>query len=173
MSIRKFLVISIVSFLVLAGIIILLFFSTVKKGKEGISPFPPTITQYYIPGEPSPAITLPTVVITIYPADRVIISGVTVKNFFKTAEEITPYGDVVIVNKPEYRILYQANFNQFLVNILSSPFEGVKAQAEKEFLRILDVTALQACSLNVIIATPRFANPDEAGREYGLSFCKG
>lgn len=163
MPIRKFLVIAIVSFLVLAGIIILLFFSTVRKGEERISPFPPEI--------PSPAIILPAVIITIYPADRVIISGVTVKNFFKTAEEITSYGDVVIVNKPEYRILYQANFNQFLVNILSSPFEGVKAQAEKEFLRILDVTAPQACSLNVILATPRFANPDEAGKEYGLSFC--
>ena len=172
MPIRKFLVIAIVSFLILAGIIILLFFSTVRKDEERTSPLQPTITQYHIPREPSPAITLPTVIITIYPADRVIISGVTVKNFFKTAEEITSYGDVVIVDKPEYRILYQANFNQFLVNILSSPFEGVKAQAEKEFLRILDVTAPQSCSLNVVLATPRFANPQEAGREYTLSFCQ-
>lgn len=172
MPIRKFLVISIISFLVLAGIIILLFFSTVKKDEEKISPFPPTITQYHMGGEPSPAITLPTVIITIYPTDRVIISGVAVKNFFKTAEEITSYGDVVIVNKPEYRILYQANFNQFLVNILSSPFSGIKAQAEKEFLRILDVTAPQSCRLNVVIATPLLANRQEAGREYTLSFCR-
>lgn len=60
---------------------------------------------------------------------------------------------------------------EYNINIILSPFEQIKTEAEQKFLELLNITQAQACSYNVIITTPHYANPEEAGKTYYLSFC--
>jgi len=86
--------------------------------------------------------------------------------------ETNPRGDSLLVNKPEYRIIYFQKEDQFLISILKSPFEEVRRQAEEEFLKITQADKKILCQLNVIISTSFSANPDFAGQKLPLSFCQ-
>lgn len=59
----------------------------------------------------------------------------------------------------------------YLISILQSPFEEVRQIAETAFLEKLNIDKVAACKLKVNITTMRFANPDQAGQTFHLSFC--
>jgi len=99
------------------------------------------------------------------------ISDVNVKNFYNLDPKINERGDVTFVDRQNFQILYFANENEFLISILGSPFEENRQEAEKELLKQLEITEEKACQLKVIISTPSFANPDESGQNFNLSFC--
>jgi hypothetical protein len=61
--------------------------------------------------------------------------------------------------------------NAYLISIVRSPFEEVRQKAETTFLEKLNITKEDACNLKVLITTMRFANPDQAGQTFHLSFC--
>ena len=123
------------------------------------------------PGEPliqenlSPTPTIPS-------EQLLKISGVEVNNFKKSAVKISPEGDVLIADSPNYQISYIAMDELFIISINSSPFDKIRLDAEAEFLRQLDISESTACSLNVQESTPRFANPELAGQSFGPSFCE-
>ena len=72
----------------------------------------------------------------------------------------------------KFRIVYMPSYqNEFLVNILASPFMTAKKEAEKEFLKLLDISEKDACWLYIVITTDTYANPDYADKNYRLSFC--
>lgn len=89
----------------------------------------------------------------------------------KNPQVINDKGDILVTESKDFKILYFPKTNQFLVSILSSPFEKARLSAEEEFLKTLSIDKKLACELNVLITTPVFINPNEAGKEYRLSFC--
>jgi hypothetical protein len=90
----------------------------------------------------------------------------------KNSEITNELGDIIIEDTNDYRILYIKRKDQFSIGIFSSPFEKQRQKAEKAFLSILNITEEKACELNVVTTTPMFANPEEAGKIYSLSFCE-
>ena len=85
---------------------------------------------------------------------------------------INSQGDKLINRKEGYEVVYLPQFNQFIISITGKPFLEIKQRAEKEFVDLIGVDNKIACTLNVTIGTPYFANPKYAGKEYKLSFCK-
>ncbi len=71
----------------------------------------------------------------------------------------------------KFVISYLPDSDDYTITLLSSPFDVVRTQAEQAFLSQLKLTKAQACQKNVRIATPRFANPDQSGQDFPLSFC--
>lgn len=59
----------------------------------------------------------------------------------------------------------------YLISIVQSPFEEVRLKAEAFFLEKLNIDKEAACKLKVNITTMRFANPNQAGQTFPLSFC--
>jgi hypothetical protein len=118
--------------------------------------------------------SFPTVSLDKLPRGKtMVISGVEVKNFVNDGKILNQYGDIEISNTANYQITYHLPENKFLISVAGSPFFSNASLAENELLRILEIDEESACRLDVSITTPRFANPDEAGGVYGLSFCQG
>lgn len=103
--------------------------------------------------------------------ETILVSEVSMKNFYTFAENIKPDGEVVITQNDNYRIIYTPQREYFLISILSSPFEEIRNEAETVFLQLLGITQDQACHLNLSITTPRFVDPEFAGKSHPLSFC--
>lgn len=70
-----------------------------------------------------------------------------------------------------FDILYLPKEDRYLISIYHSPFATNQKLAEKAFLDNLKIDPTQACKLKVVVSTPYFANPDESGQEFPLSFC--
>lgn len=104
--------------------------------------------------------------------DKITVGDVTTNNFYKQGKEADKQGDWLIVDKPEYQILYFEANSSFLISILKSPFPTVRPKAEAGFLTALAISKVDACKLNVTLTTPSFANPNESGKSYKLSFCE-
>ena len=81
-------------------------------------------------------------------------------------------GDRLIKQNPNYHLIFSPEFNQYLISVLGSPFEKYRQEAENELLNALRIDTRSACQLKIVITTPFFANPDESGRYYKLSFCE-
>jgi hypothetical protein len=122
-----------------------------------------------IPVNPSsvPAVSRKPVVLP----EKIEISGISVNNFNKDPKEIDSFGDVFITGGEEFDIIYFPNTKNFSINILSSPFRDMQLKAEEVFLKKLGITKEQACLLPVDVGTPFYANPDESGKQFPLSFC--
>ena len=103
---------------------------------------------------------------------KIKISGVEVNNFYKEATEIKKDGFAKFIDKKDYQIMYIPVDNSFLISILSSPFDEIRTEAEKALLDKLKISQQEACYLKVNITTPSYANPEYAGKNYGLSFCE-
>lgn len=113
----------------------------------------------------------PTLVPTRTP-DSIQISGVPIHNILQTGTQINDNGDTVFVDTPNYEIIYLPEFNQFIITILSTPFETVRLQAEEEFLLKTGTSRTDACKLDVSVGTTYEVDPTKADRNYGLSFCE-
>ena len=59
----------------------------------------------------------------------------------------------------------------YQIVIIGSPFSTYRNEAENAFLSLLKISKDQACKMKVSVTTPYFANPDESGQTYPLSFC--
>lgn len=60
---------------------------------------------------------------------------------------------------------------EYSILVLGYPFNQFRTEAENTFLTLLKISKEQACKLKVSVYTPYFANPDESGKIYSLSFC--
>lgn len=109
---------------------------------------------------------------TQLPEAKLEISGVVVNNFLKSEIEKNEQGDSLLVDNSDYQIVYFPKTKEFIVSITDSPFNEIKQRAEKDLVSRLGVEKEEACKFNVVITTPRFANPEEAGKVYKLSFCE-
>jgi len=105
-------------------------------------------------------------------ADKLVEGDIEIDNFYKSAQVINENGDAVVNKSEDHETIYFPTGSQFLISIIGSPFDEAKLKAEVSFLQSLGISQDEACRLNVIITTPRFANPEQAGQEYKLSFCE-
>jgi hypothetical protein len=86
---------------------------------------------------------------------------------------INPQGDTVIYEDADMQIEFIPQRNQYLISVLGSPFGVVRTKAEVKILEVTKLTQDQICGYDVVVTTPRFANPDFSGQSFGLSFCEG
>ncbi|OGG27085.1 hypothetical protein A2960_03010 [Candidatus Gottesmanbacteria bacterium RIFCSPLOWO2_01_FULL_39_12b] len=159
--------------IIIATVIFLLFFlwllfSLFSKKTEEPSELTPTLIPY-------PTLykrAIPSVFTPDTSGNKIKISDTWVNNFYETGRKIEDGNDVVIKENSNYKLIYQNPFKLFIVNVLSSPFEKVRAEAEEEFIKSLGITRVESCRLNVRVGTPFFANPEYAKKSYPLSFCE-
>jgi hypothetical protein len=104
--------------------------------------------------------------------DTITAGGGKVINFYKDNPSISPKGDVHINENPNFDIFYFKIDDTFLITITASPFEDKRNEAEQSFLEKMEIDEEAACKLRVVITTPEFVNPDEATKNYPLSFCE-
>lgn len=113
---------------------------------------------------PIPLRNLPT-------GERVEVDGVSVKNPYTSAVQLTAEGDSLMTQEPGYQLVYLKQFDKFLISIVASPFEENRQSAEAALLERLEIDENAACALQIEITTPYDVNPAEAGQIYDLSFC--
>lgn len=77
----------------------------------------------------------------------------------------------VFIETGDYKIIYMAETNTYLIFITNPLFDTYRTQAENELIKTLNITPAEACQLTISITTPRFANPDLAGQVFKPSFC--
>lgn len=159
---RKLLFLTISILVIFLVVFLFGFFNAEQRQKT--ANLPPATPRPTLESSPTP----------IPSAPEIEISGTKVSNFYKTAARIGKSGDIYIKNNnpKKYRIMYQQPFNQFMISILASPFTEIRLEAEQDFLSQLNITKQEACSLNVIIVTQSFVNPDYSDKSYKLSFCE-
>ena len=104
--------------------------------------------------------------------ETVKAGGSIVKNFYIDENKVSPKGDVIIAETSSYTIFYFKNDDSFLLSITASPFEENRLLVEKDFLQQLEIDEDKACKLNTATTTPAFVNPDEAGKNWPLTFCE-
>lgn len=78
----------------------------------------------------------------------------------------------VIRNSSQYEILFYPNDQSFLITLYATPIDKVKKDAEKTFIKALNITEAQACELPVVIRVPDRIDPTYSGVNYKLSFCE-
>jgi hypothetical protein len=86
-------------------------------------------------------------------------------------KEYNPQGDQIIVEDPRFHITYYPKFKQYSISVLGSPFEENRQIAENELIKQTGFDKDTLCTMGIDITTPLFANPNEAGKIYPLSFC--
>lgn len=104
--------------------------------------------------------------------DTITAGGGKVINFYKDNPRISSEGDVHINNNPNFDIFYFKIDDTFLITITTSPFADKRNEAEQSFLEKMEIDEETACKLRVVITTPEFVNPEEATKNYPLSFCE-
>lgn len=161
MNKRKTLII-IAIILVLIAVILFLLLLLFKKQPVNVTP---SVTPY-------PTFIFQPSVTQIPLGVKILISDIPVNNFIKSVKKINSNGDMLIEDNGSYHIVYFPNTRQFLLSIQQSPFEKYRIEAEAALLNLLGINKTQACKLDTVITTPFFANPEEAGQSYKLSFCE-
>jgi len=139
-------------------IIVLVFVAKFLPSREG------SISQT----SPTPA---PTPFLGKATGEKMTVSGVAINNLYNKEISTNPRGDTLFSQSKDYQILYFAQEKQFLISIIGSPFDQKRALAEQNFLKILGIDKEAACQLKTVVSTPSFANPDQSGINYSLSFC--
>lgn len=78
---------------------------------------------------------------------------------------------IVIAQNANYEATYDTDTNNFYLYIAQAPFDANRAQAESDFLALLNIDQSDACKLNV---SEGFASGSLYGsQQLPLSFCPG
>lgn len=137
-------------------------FKIEKKERSSLS-VSPTPTSF----QPSPSFHPVTPKIP----KRIYVSGVSVRNFYQSAE-IDFSKTYELINNKDYRITFVPQKNLFFVVIYNSPFDKKRKEAESALINLLDIDKEHACLLNVKIVTSPKVDPKEGGKYHPLSFCQ-
>jgi len=97
--------------------------------------------------------------------------NLTIKNFYREAAEVTPYGYVVIEETPDYRFLFFEQDSSFLINIRNSNVHVGRAVAESDLPDLLGISTQQICRLIISVGVSLHVSEKYGGQSYGLSFC--
>lgn len=149
--------------ILIVAVLIIIF----KKSSPPVSPpeiTRPTATPFA--RKITPVISVPDVSL-----EKIDVRGIKINNVYKNPVEKNNQGDAVFFKNDNYQFVYQPQFSKFIISVTSSPFWEKEKTAEEDFVKELGITKKDACWLTVEITTPDFANPEESGRVYPLSFC--
>lgn len=103
--------------------------------------------------------------------ERLEVGGVSIKNPYTSAVQLSAQGDSLMTQSEGYQLIYLKQFSKFLISVTASPFEENRQQAEAALLSRLEIDEATACTLQVEITTIYDINPNEAGQIFSLSFC--
>lgn len=83
-------------------------------------------------------------------------------------------GDVVVFTEnDDFSLIYYERSDHFLITLLGGDnYTFTRVYAEEAFLKELNITQAQACSLSVDVVIPPYIDFNREG-SYGLSFCPG
>ena len=162
----------IVLILVLLGIIFLLLSQNMVS--ENSSPTPVVVLPVdYYTGEVS-AIASGTPKIILNSKNKLPITV----NDFKTLPNVTSLGDGFYHldgSSPDiklpYSILFGQNDQSFSVSLDAKPLADARNRFSYDFLKMMGITELNACQLNVFVSVTYYVDEKLAGRNLGLSFC--
>ncbi len=121
---------------------------------------------------PYPGGYLPKANIKLPTGDTFTVGGKEIKNIYNSAQNINDNGDAVFAQTESYQQVYILQAQYFIITVTGTPFESARQAAEQDFLKKLGISQEDACVLDVRVGTPYFANPNEAGKTYKLSFCE-
>lgn len=77
----------------------------------------------------------------------------------------------VLANNENFSIIYYEKDQSFTINLLSKPLSEARSKAEDKLLSLLNLDFAQACKLNVSVFVPFEVDETYAGQDFGLSFC--
>lgn len=97
--------------------------------------------------------------------------SITVKNFYKDPEVKTFYYGAVLGETSLYRAFYSRDYGYFVITITSDPIAKAQQEGEEMLLKRLDITASDACKLDVRIAVLPSVDPDYEKKNYAPTFC--
>lgn len=106
------------------------------------------------------------------PASKISINDIEHNEEILKQEPTNNRGDILVSDEEYFQTLYFAQEDQFLISVIMSPFNEKRIEAENDFVIRLGISKENACLLDVVITTPKYANPNEAGKNYSLSFCE-
>src|SRR3989338_10327274 len=132
-----------------------------------INPAPPSAP---VTGKISPTVfkfIQPTVPVVI--GERIKVSDVMVKNFYKVALKSNKSGDLLLAQTADHLIVYIPKDSYFLISILNTNFDVAREVAELRLIEILDIDKEGACRLKVTVTTPVRINPSLNGPILPLS----
>lgn len=150
-----------IAFVLIIFLIILFFLFLALKTKKGPreSSLLPTPTPFEMKITPSPR-------------KKIIISGIEVNDFLKDATIINSNQDAVFEKNQDYEMVYLPKFNQFLITILSKPFDNARKDAEEDFIKKLGISKEEACRLEINLSVPCKIDLENCGTRHPLSFCE-
>lgn len=95
-----------------------------------------------------------------------------VANFYKTADKLLLYGNVILRETPEYAIQYTRFDSSFLIIITGGAnLNLARALAESDFTDLLGISQQDACMLKITIAVSHDISEKLSKRFYRPSFC--
>lgn len=140
-----------------------------------------TVSAYDIIGNESSASSplLTTAADTFVPPEGDVIDVSTavggtlsVTNFYKTADTLLLYGNVILRETSEYAIQYTRFDSSFLIIVTGSVNPHLsRALAESDIVDILDISQQDACKLKITIAVSHNVSEKLSKRFYRPSFC--
>lgn len=71
-----------------------------------------------------------------------------------------------------YSILYNDVDYSYTISLEAKPLSTVRERASADFLKMLDISAEEACTLNVYVGVTYSIDPALSGGNLGLSYCK-
>lgn len=99
---------------------------------------------------------------------------VEVNNVYNNPVATIPYNNytgVLFKAADDYSISFYPDGEQFSIIINNSELNMAREKAEAGLLEALGISKEEACQLNVSLRTTIQVNRENAGREFGLSFC--
>lgn len=94
-----------------------------------------------------------------------------INDIYKNPTELLPNNDVVFKENKNYSLYYYPNDQSFTITILSKNLQTARDEAEKNFLKELNISEKDACKLKIFLGMPFFVNKQMSGKNFGLSFC--
>ncbi len=83
-----------------------------------------------------------------------------------------PQREFATDNQNSYKIVYDPNYDYYIISVLGLPFDKIRLQAEKALIKKLNLSETAACAqVKVHIGAPYFANPDQVQTYDTFSFC--
>lgn len=83
-----------------------------------------------------------------------------------------PQKEFATDNQNSYKIVYDPNYDYYIISVLGTPFDKIRIQAEQALIKKLKLSETAACSqIKVHIGAPYFANPDQNQTYDTFSFC--
>lgn len=169
---KPFIIFILFAFFIILIPLILWFIKKPNSSTNITAPTPSLITPTTYNISPTLSLIIPSAKINSTPS-YITINGVQTNDFIKTGTQINKEGDISITKiSGSFNITYLAQFKEFLISITGSPFESQRQIAEKAFIQSLGISQIDACKLTINITTSIHINPNEAGKNYPLSFCQ-